>query len=126
MKKRIISLVLAVVLVCSMCFAASAASYTGRTSEDKQATATLNVGANAASASTQCVGATSSMLGTYLEFYYYNTFNEETFKIGTGNGSAAVQPSDIRPAGATYAFSNHMVDGGSTIGSWRYSMTVHR
>ena len=126
MKKRIISLVLAIVLVCTMCLSASAASYTGLTSANKQATATLNVGANAASASTQCVGATSSMIGTYLEFYYYNTLNEETFKIGAGSTSAAAQPNDIKPAGAIRAFSNHVIDGGDTIGTWRYSMTVHR
>lgn len=128
MKKRIISLVLAVVLVCSMCFAASAATYYGTTNgtTPKQTRAILNIGTNSASASTWCETGGSSILGTYLEFTYINTINEETFKIGTGNASAAVQPSDIKPSGAVSAFSNHVVDGGSTIGSWRYSMTVHR
>lgn len=126
MKKRIISLVLVVVLVCAMCLSASAAQVTGQTTENKATRATLNLGTNSASASTWCETGGSSILGTYLEFTYTNTSNQRTFKIGAGNASAAVQPSDIKPAGAISAFSNHIVEGGAGIGNWRYSMTVNR
>ena len=126
MKKRIISLILAVVLVCTMCLGASAERYEGTTNKGIATRAILNIGTNSASASSWCDGATSSMIGTYLEFYYYNTLNEETFKIGSGSTSAAAQPTDIKPSGAIRAFSNHIVNGDANIGNWRYSMTVNR
>lgn len=120
MKKRIISLVLAIVLVCSMCFGASAVSTSGETNGLTRlpVTATLTMTKTFASATTTTISTHTSIHNTTVTYRYYNNIGQVSYASANGYTSATVYPNVTNSASAISSSSQHEIRGGVEIGTW--------
>ena len=130
MKKRIISIVLVFVLMCSMCFGASADTYKsekGTTSGGTSSvgtSASLRISANAAVATTGCA-LDSAINRTVIALTYQTSSNTILTISSNGNGSATEYPSDCAVNGAISASSSHSVVT-QVNGGWTCGLSVNR
>lgn len=122
MKKRVLSFVLIVALVCAMTVNVSAATVTqrkptsGGSSGILNVTATLNANSSVASASTQVDVSENVTIGTTLNYTFWNSFGHEEARGTSGHGYVQII-CPIAGMGRS-ANSTHEAKGGTYWGNW--------
>ena len=130
MKKRLLSLFLAVAMLCTMSIGASANSGIGHTEDGRsslEVTAYLLMTNLDAYATTTTLPHVESIVYTTVTFVYANEYNNIVSESRSGRSSAYVCPDDMfDDSSAEYAYSLHEVRGGSDYGTWSGSLYEYR